>query len=199
MDDLRILFVEDEAAAREELGYFLQRLAPGGVYLAASGQEGLELYREHRPDIVVTDLEMPGMHGLEMVEEIRRIDPAQPIIVTTAHSESRFLVRAIELKIDHYLFKPIDLEILEEKIGKISRQLRLEKEIEEQRLVMEEIAHFESNMLMVLDRRMRPIFLNRALLDFFGVESVLKTREWRSSRPWSLTEVGFVKLALSCS
>ncbi len=177
MLDLSILLVEDEETIREELGFFLRHLAPGGVYVASDGEAGLELYRKHRPDIVITDLEMPQRNGMEMIEEIRRIDPGQPVIVTTAHSDSRFLLRAIELRIDHYLLKPIDLSILEEKIAKIGRQLRLERELRQQRQILEEIAHLEGNMLIVLDHTFEPIFLNREYLEFFGTDSVEEYRE----------------------
>ncbi len=172
MRELSILLVEDEETIREELGFFLGHLAPGGVFVAPDGEEGLRLYREHRPDIVITDLEMPQRNGMELIEEIRRIDPSQPVIVTTAHSDSRFLMKAIELQVDHYLLKPIDLSILEEKIEKIARQLRLEQELQQQRQVLEEIAHLEGNMVIVLDEAFEPIFLNREYLEYFGVKSL---------------------------
>ena len=177
MHDLSILLVEDEETIREELGFFLRYLAPEGVYVASDGEAGLELYRKHRPDIVITDLEMPQQNGMEMIEEIRRIDPGQPVIVTTAHSDSRFLLRAIELRIDHYLLKPIDLSILEEKIAKIGRQLRLEREFRQQRQILEEIAHLERSMLIVLDNAFAPIFLNREYLEFFRADSLEEYRE----------------------
>lgn len=169
--DLTILFVEDEEWIREELGYFLRRLAPGGVLTAADAEEGLKLFREHRPDLVITDLEMPGMHGLEMIREMRRIDPGRPILVVTAHSDTRFLIKAIELKVDHYLLKPVDLELLEDKIRQIGRQIELERRVGQQRIIMEEIAEIKGSMLMVLDRDLNALFLNRAYMEYVGCET----------------------------
>ena len=172
MHSLSILLVEDEEAILEELGLFLQHLAPGGLFVAVDGEAAMELYRKHRPDIVITDLEMPGRNGLEMIEEIRKIDPSQPVIVTTAHSDSTFLLKAIELQIDHYLLKPIDLSILEKKIEKIARRLQTEWELLEKKQILEEIANLEGNMVIVLDEVFAPIFLNRGYLDYFGVASL---------------------------
>ena len=172
MYELSLLLVEDEEAILEEFSFFLRHLAPGGLYVASDGETGLRLYREHRPDIVITDLEMPGKNGMEMIEEIRKIDPAQPVIVSTAYSDSAFLLKAIELQIDHYLLKPIDLERLEKKIEKIARRLRTEWELREKKQILEEIANLEGNMVIVLDEAFAPIFLNRGYLDYFGVASL---------------------------
>ncbi|ADV46868.1 GGDEF domain-containing response regulator [Nitratifractor salsuginis] len=175
--ELKILFVEDEEGIREELGYYLRHVASGGVLTAENGEEGLKLYREHQPDIVITDLEMPGMHGSQMIRQIKEINPSQAIIVTTAHSDTRFLMKAIELKVDHYLLKPINLELLEDKIRQIEHQIELERRVEQQRIIMEEISAIKGNMLVVLDRQMKAIFLNRGYLEYIGCDSLEMCRQ----------------------
>src|SRR5512135_270673 len=95
---LRLLYVEDDESVRESLLRFLQRRFDT-VYAARDGREGLQLFTEHRPDIVVTDIQMPIMDGLEMAREIRRIQGDVPVLITTAFNEVSYLMRAIELGI----------------------------------------------------------------------------------------------------
>jgi len=109
--DLKLLYVEDEEAAREEVQTLLRRWVRE-VLTARDGHEGLELFRQQAPDLVVTDLRMPVMSGLDMARAIRKLDPEARIIVTTAHSDTSFFLEAIDLGVDHYVMKPIDLERL---------------------------------------------------------------------------------------
>ena len=81
-----ILVVEDDAVAHKSLVTLTGRLF-GTVYEAFNGKEGLEMVREHNPDIVLTDLEMPFMKGKDMIEAIRREFPDKPIIVVTAFAD----------------------------------------------------------------------------------------------------------------
>ena len=81
-----LLYVEDEDVARLAVGAFLQRRV-GTLLLARDGQEGLEQFAQDRPDIVVTDLEMPVMNGMQMVHRIRELDNGTPIVITTAYDD----------------------------------------------------------------------------------------------------------------
>jgi len=105
---LSILYVEDEESTREEIAFFLQKMC-GNVSCAANGEEGLRLFREQTFDMIITDIQMPVMNGLDMSKEIRKIDPKIPIAVTTAFSDSEFLVKSIECGIDKYILKPVDM------------------------------------------------------------------------------------------
>lgn len=105
--DLKILYVEDDATIRESTAKFLERRFRH-VYYAENGLEGLRKFEEHRPDIVMTDIQMPVMGGLEMAAQIKQISPAVPIVVMSAYSESHYLLSAIEMGIDRYILKPVD-------------------------------------------------------------------------------------------
>jgi len=109
---LSLLYVEDEAATREEIGEFLQRRA-GTLVTAADGAQGLAAFRASPVRIVVTDIRMPVMDGLAMAREIRLLDPAALLIVTTAFEDEDYLIRAIETGIDQYVMKPIQRSRLE--------------------------------------------------------------------------------------
>lgn len=86
LKSMTLLYVEDEDVARMAVGAFLRRQV-GTLLLARNGQEGLEQFRAHHPNIVVTDLEMPIMNGMQMVHCIRETDNGTPIIITTAYDD----------------------------------------------------------------------------------------------------------------
>jgi len=106
--DISVLYAEDEAAAREEVALFLRRRVRQ-LLIAANGAEGLDLYRRHQPDLIVTDIRMPVMDGLKMARAIRDIYKGVPIIVTTAHSDTSYMLEAIDIGIDQYVVKPVSI------------------------------------------------------------------------------------------
>lgn len=124
MQRIAVLYVEDDEATRREVAECLVMEAET-VYTAANGREGLELFREHRPDMVITDVQMPEMDGLEMVREIRKIDGDVPVAVTTAFSESEYIVEAIRSGVDKYIMKPVDIEELLAVVEKSTRVRKL--------------------------------------------------------------------------
>lgn len=168
MRNISILYVEDEATLRESMSVMLTYL-PSKLYTAANGEEGLALYKEHQPDIVITDIKMPKMNGIEMVKAIRQINNNQHIIFTSAHSESQYFIDAIELQADAYMLKPVDLDRLEEKLYAITRQINLSKEFQEQRELLHEIAHLQNNLILVLDHNQDSLFANKQFLEFFDI------------------------------
>ena len=116
---LSVLYVEDDRETREELAMILEPLVRE-LHLAADGQAGLELFKQKRPDLVVTDIQMPRLSGLAMGGEIRRLVPGQPIIVVSAYNDVDYLFRAIELGIDQYITKPVNVERLLQKLAQVA-------------------------------------------------------------------------------
>lgn len=112
---LNILYVEDEDEIREQLSNLLSRRI-NNLYTAKNGEEGVELFKKYQPDLIITDIQMPIMDGLEMAEEIRKVNKSIPIIVITAFNESDYLLKSIDLGISKYLFKPIIPTVLVEEI-----------------------------------------------------------------------------------
>lgn len=116
--DISILLVEDDETARTSLGRMLSMKYPGiTVYTAENGKNGLELYREHVPELVISDISMPQLNGIDMAKEIRAGDPRARIIFLSAHSETKYLHDAKEIGIPHYVLKPIDRHELFAAIG----------------------------------------------------------------------------------
>ena len=107
--DLVILYVEDEEATRQVIIEMLSLLFKE-VVIAMDGTEGLEKLNTHSIDIIITDIQMPKMNGLDMIEQSKKLYPDIPVIITTAFSDQNYLIRSIELKVDKYLLKPISQE-----------------------------------------------------------------------------------------
>ena len=104
-----VLYVEDDQTTQELIKEILVSSCRE-VFVANDGKEGLALYKEKQPDIVLSDIAMPHMDGLEMSEEIKKINPTQAIALFTAFSKASFLKKASELDISTYIMKPLDEE-----------------------------------------------------------------------------------------
>lgn len=112
---LSVLYVEDDALVRAQLSHFLERRVKRLV-VAENGRMGLEAFRSGQHDVVVTDIKMPEMDGLQMAEQIKAASRDVPIIVITAYSDRDYLLRAIDLGVNRYVTKPIDPDLLVEAI-----------------------------------------------------------------------------------
>jgi response regulator RpfG family c-di-GMP phosphodiesterase len=110
--NMSILYVEDDDVIRENMLGFLNRRFDR-VLLAENGAAGLDMYRKNKPEIVMTDIKMPVMDGLEMTRAILEMNDKAAIIVTSAHNEAKYLLGSIDLGISHYLIKPLELEKLD--------------------------------------------------------------------------------------
>jgi PAS domain S-box-containing protein len=134
---LSLLYAEDDRETREELAMMLEPWV-SRLYLAADGREALDLFVRHQPDIVLTDIQMPRMNGLVMSDEIRRRVPGQAIVVVSAYNDVEYLFRAIELGIDHYLTKPVNVEHLLLKLDGIAQGMLAIREREANRTLLEQ-------------------------------------------------------------
>jgi len=117
-----ILYVEDDNDTQEEVAKTLHRIFKE-VYLANDGAHGLELFKKHSPNIVITDIQMPKQNGLEMSKSIKELSATTPIIITTAFNDEHFFIKAIEAGVDAFLLKPIDKQKLYEALFKTVGQL----------------------------------------------------------------------------
>ncbi len=118
-----ILYAEDEENIRRSYASFLSNLFKK-VYEAADGAQALRLYREERPDILLSDILLPKTDGLSLVEKIRREDDRTRVIMMTAYSDRERLLKATELNITKYLIKPIRRSDLVEALETASSQLK---------------------------------------------------------------------------
>jgi len=133
LSGIALLYVEDEIDARNMVGKMLAMNYPKlKLYTADNGAAGLELYRENEPEIVMTDINMPVMDGIRMSREIKSLNPEASIIAVTAHSDTSYLLNAIEIGIHYYVLKPINYDELFSVIDKILEQIVLKRLVGEQ-------------------------------------------------------------------
>lgn len=102
-----ILFVEDSKALQKQIMKFLSKLFKE-VYVASDGQEGLIMYEDKKPDLILTDLTMPKMTGHEMIREIKKINPDAEIIILSAHSDSETLMKSFHIGVSDFIAKPVN-------------------------------------------------------------------------------------------
>jgi len=160
---LSILYVEDEEGIRKKVSDSLRYYA-NKVIEASNGKVGLEMYYKEKPDIIFTDIMMPVMDGIELVKTIRKEDSKTPIVMVTAHTDKEYLLSAVELHLEQYIVKPINLKelksVLEKCLAVICKNQAITKELpcgydydfdhkmltckgEEIKLTKREIAFFE--------------------------------------------------------
>jgi DNA-binding NtrC family response regulator len=108
----RVLVIDDDADTRDVLGVFLAHLGYTAA-LAAGGREGLHLALAEPPDIVVLDVMMPDVNGLDVLARLRTLQPSLPVIMTTASSDPEVARQALRLGAFRYLRKPVDLDGLD--------------------------------------------------------------------------------------
>jgi YesN/AraC family two-component response regulator len=110
---ISILVAEDDEIVRKLLGAIIARKFPEvTVYLAENGRAGLELFKGHRPPIVITDINMPEMDGFQMVDAIRSIEAETKILVITAYDTSDYCEKFDRMGVEGYIVKPIAFEKL---------------------------------------------------------------------------------------
>ena len=115
---MRLLFADDERAVREEIEEGLDWASIGihEVNIARNGQEALEIARAIPPDILLTDIKMPRMNGIDLAKQIRALYPACSILVLSGYPEADYLRSVIQLRAVSFIDKPVDLEALERMI-----------------------------------------------------------------------------------
>jgi diguanylate cyclase (GGDEF)-like protein/PAS domain S-box-containing protein len=144
-----ILYVEDDVSTADEVSFFLRAYVKE-LYVAKDGKEGLELFNSHPIDLVLTDIQMPVMNGLKMIQQIRAINKNIPIMITTAFNETTYLIEALNMGVNKYALKPINLK-------------ELLKTIE---TLLEEFDILDYNYY--LDMNAKVIEITQELLDYLG-------------------------------
>ena len=173
--NITILYVEDEEDVRDGYARALKRVCKH-LLTGADGVEGLELYKKHKPDIVITDIKMPSMNGLDMIKAIKEIDDNVNVIFTTAHSESTYLLEAIDLHAEGYLLKPVQKKSLLKIVQKLSKTIMLEKENIEQREILQHIIDSENSFTLITNAT-DIFFASKSFFHFFGTSDLAEFKE----------------------
>jgi PAS domain S-box-containing protein len=183
-----VLYVEDDPAIRLLTKMLLEKRVDK-VLLAQDGQEGLTMFEQHKPDVIVADVAMPIMDGMEMSRRIRMINTRIPIILTTAYDRTDFLLNAIELGIDQYIIKPVKQEKLYAAIERTASMLLVEKQLAEQRKVVQET---KEQLEAVLNAVPGTISWVGSDLKYLGVNNHIQTITGLPPAEFIGKEVGFI-------
>jgi len=141
--DLNVLYVEDDLQIQDAMSKYLSKLF-FVVVVANDGQEGLSFYKSSKFDIVITDLSMPKMNGIDMIKKIKQINESQAILITTAHGESNYLMDAMKVHIDGYILKPFVYDELNFEFYKISEKIKKFKENENYRIHLQDMLNLQT-------------------------------------------------------
>ena len=168
LKNLKVLYVEDERVTRLLVTRILTSYVKE-LHVAEDGRQGLFAFARYDPDIVITDIMMPKMDGMGLVQAIRESKPAMPVIVTTCLDDPSTLKKAIELRVQDYVFKPMDTQVLLESLGQCGVSIAREKELEEQKrlndLMLNSLPHpaalvdVESEVMVLTNSRARELGL----------------------------------------
>jgi two-component sensor histidine kinase len=184
---ISLLFVEDNEPIR---ALFERRLSKRvqRFYVAENGQRGLEVYKEHKPDLVITDISMPIMNGLDMVRKIHEFDPDVNVIVMSAYSIKEYFLEAINLGVNGYLVKPVDPKKLyaliddlagnilmgkaleEKELIRSIAESNLKKSLEEKEILLKEVHHRVKNNMQIISSILK---MQERLIDDPKLKSVL--------------------------
>lgn len=121
LKNFTILYVDDEEMVRKNAVEFLSRVS-AKVFQAKDGKEAIGIWKEHKPDIIITDISMPKLNGIDMASYIRAHDKDVQIIIATAHWDTQYLLKAVELQLVKYIIKPITKDKL---IGALEQSIKL--------------------------------------------------------------------------
>lgn len=111
LSNFTLLYVEDEDGIRENICEILQDVFKT-IYVAKNGDEAYTIFVEKKPDLIITDIKMPKLNGLELVEKIRQINAKVRVIILSAHTDLDYMLKATELHLVKYIIKPINEEKL---------------------------------------------------------------------------------------
>ena len=134
---ISVLVVEDEPTALEQLSELIG-LHAETVYRARNGEEALELYRAYAPDMIVSDIDMPVMNGIDLLKKVREEDANTSFVLLTAHQKPEMLSDAIEYGVNAFFSKPLQFARLLAKIERVARNKVLEEKVKSSSTLLEQ-------------------------------------------------------------
>lgn len=181
--DVSVLFVEDDKGISKEMELLLSEIF-SNIKVTFDGVEALEEYHNYYrlngkyPDLILTDIQMPNMNGIELIKHIYKENPEQKVIVLSAHNESEYLMELVNLGIYRFILKPMDYDNFIEIIFKISKEIYKEKN----RVSDEKDVNIKLAKDLIWNKELKQLYFNNELFkltmkEFLLIELLIKTPE----------------------
>lgn len=164
MFNIKLLIVEDDVVIRGIYQRVLEKTV-STIILAENGEEGYDLFKKEKPDLILSDIKMPVMNGLDMINKIREESKTVRILIMSAYGESRYFINAIESGVKGFLTKPIKNDHLEKIIADQASDILLEKnfKVEEKKRIAAELSREKSDKILNSLSTITTTFLQQGL------------------------------------
>jgi len=148
LKNLVLVYAEDDDGIRKQYQEFFSKLFKE-VHIAGDGDKAYSLYDEYNPDIIIADIRMPGMDGLELTKKVRENDKDTRVLITTAYTDEKYTLQAIELNITRYLVKPVSLKELKPALEKCYDEFL---SLSPDRIILCDNIFYDYNSMSLFDR-----------------------------------------------
>ena len=179
---INILYVEDDEEISQQFETLFRKVFKN-IDVANDGLEGLKKYKEESYDIIITDIEMPNMSGIELIKEIKKINEHQLTVVTSAYNDSKYLQELIESGVEKFILKPFDMSKLFGDIAKIvsiiyneKREKQLQEQLEEKMRLNQLLLDKMMTPLVVISRNSVE-YKNEKFDEIFNLKCKLQSKE----------------------
>ena len=146
-----ILLVDDEEGIRKVLGILLADMGYR-VHTAATGTEALRTFEKLRPPIVLTDIKMPEMDGIELLRELKRISPETEVIMITGHGDMDLAIKSVKYEATDFVTKPINDEILEIALQRAHERITMRRKLDDYTHNLEQLVRDKTKQLVASER-----------------------------------------------
>jgi diguanylate cyclase (GGDEF)-like protein len=147
LKNFTLLYVDDDQMMQENMGFILQSRVKH-LYQAKNGEEGLKIFKEKKPDIIVTDVCMPLLNGLDMSEKIKKENEETPILMISGFEDTENLIKAINIGVDYFIPKPIDIDLFLNRLNMIAKNLQnnidAKKAKEKELYTLKKLAYYDT-------------------------------------------------------
>jgi len=164
--NLKLLYVEDNDNSRDATMMILEEFF-GEITIAKNGEDGLEKFNNNEFDLIITDVNMPKMNGLDMVSKIKKENPNILVLILSAYNESDYFMDSIKIGVEGYLLKPIDIEQFLVVLNKITSKLQLQYTAQKSEHILMQYKEItdKSAIVTILDKDRNIIYANDIFLE----------------------------------
>jgi signal transduction histidine kinase/FixJ family two-component response regulator len=150
--DNKLLLVDDEEGIRKVLGISLSDIGYQ-VFTAENGEEALEIFRRENPPIVLTDIKMPGMDGIELLRKIKHDNPDTEVIMISGHGDMDLAIKSLKYRAIDFVTKPINDDILEIALGRAHEKILMRQKLRDYTENLEALVQEKSAQLIEIERQ----------------------------------------------